>query len=106
MADENQVDVQPISKLVEEEAVASKLLEEEAGGSKPDEIEVDDKWMQAASKWLEEVAAASKLDVKWPPSKWMEEEPNSRTDESEVDEVDPDEGQAVKRQKTEANEDN
>ncbi|KAL3616142.1 hypothetical protein CASFOL_039999 [Castilleja foliolosa] len=87
MADENQVNVQP----------AIKVLEEEAGGSKPDESEVDDKWMQAASKWLEEEAAASKPDVKWPPSKWIEEEPKSRTDESEVDEVDPDEGQAVKR---------
>ncbi|KAL3618543.1 hypothetical protein CASFOL_037625 [Castilleja foliolosa] len=85
---------------------ATNLLEEEAATSKPDESEVDDKWMQAASKWLEEEAAASKSDVKWPASKWMEEEPNPRTDENEVDEVDPDEGQAVKRQKTEINEEN
>jgi hypothetical protein len=76
-----------------------KLLFEEADalcwGKKPDES--DDKWMQAASKILEEEAAASKPDVKWPPSKWRQKEPQSPPDESEVDE---DEWQPAKRQKT------
>ncbi|KAL3613431.1 hypothetical protein CASFOL_042694 [Castilleja foliolosa] len=109
-----QEEPKPDDKLVTE---ASKWLEPaEKWMEEKLEEEPAYKWEEAAAKWLEAEAAATKPDdKKWPARKWLmqhelkgkRKEPSDEVDPDEghaVKKVDPDEGHVVKKQKNEEGE--
>ncbi|KAL3623307.1 hypothetical protein CASFOL_032123 [Castilleja foliolosa] len=94
--------LEPAEKWMEE-----KLEEEPADKWEEAKLEEEpaDKWEEAAAKWLEAEAAATKPDdKKWPARKWLMQHELKGKRKEPSDEVDPDEGHAMKKLKNEEGE--